>query len=180
MGFRGTSRAVVFAALLLSQRAHAAPTTPEAVPNLKAELVERFTRFVDWGALPEMVTLCVVGETPIAPYLRSIARSRGIKGKPARVLAVQAEQVSACQVVLIAGDTQQLRAVVARTDGQPILSITDEMPGAGRAGAIINLYVADNHVRFEINTRAAKRAKLTLRSKLLELARIVDDKEVPR
>lgn len=180
MGFRGTARALVFAVVALSSTAVAAPTAPQPEPNLKAELVERFTRFVEWGVLPEMVTLCVVGETPIESYLRNIARRRGIKGKPARVVEVEAEHVTACQVVLIAGDdTDQLRAVVSRTDGRPILSIA-ETPGAAQAGAIINLYIADQHVRFEVNTRAAKRGKLTLRSKLLELARIVDDKQGPR
>ena len=38
------------------------------MPNLKAELVERFTRFVDWGALPELVTLCDSGDTEHSPH----------------------------------------------------------------------------------------------------------------
>lgn len=180
MGSRGWGRAVVFAAVALAQPVYAAPTAPQPEPKLKAELVERFTRFVDWAELPETVTLCVVGETPIESYLRTIARHRGIKGKPARVVTVEAEHVTACEVVLIAGDdTKQVRAVVARTDGRPILSIA-ETPGAAQAGAIINLYLDDQHVRFEVNTRAAKRGKLTLRSKLLELARIIDDKQGAR
>lgn len=149
-----------------------ASASPEA--DLKAEFIERFTRFVDWETLPDTMTLCVVGNTPITAHLEKIARRQRIKDKPARVFTVAPEDVDGCQVVLVAGDDpDQLRAVIARTDGRPILSIA-EAPGAAKAGAIINLYIDDNHIRFEINTAAAKRGRLTLRSKLLKLARIVD------
>jgi hypothetical protein len=144
-------------------------------PNLKAELIERFTRFVDWERLPETMLICVVGDTPIKAQLQKIARRQSIKGRRARVLTVVPEDVADCQVVLIAGeDADQLHAVLTRTNGRPILSIA-ESPGAAAAGTIINLYLDDQHVRFEININAAKHAGLTLRSKLLKLARIVGD-----
>ena len=152
------------------QRA-SAKQQPEA--DLKAEFIERFTRFVDWDTLPDTMTLCVVGDTPITAHLQQIARRQHIKGKPARVVTVAPEDVGGCQLVLIAGDDpDQLRVVIARTEGRPILSIA-EAPGAAEAGAIINLYIEDQHIRFEINTAAAKRGRLTLRSKLLKLAKIV-------
>ena len=143
--------------------------------EVKAEFIERFTRFVDWETLPDTVTLCVVGDTPITAQLQKIARRQAIKGKPARVVTVAPEDVGGCLLVLVAGDDpDQLHAVIARTDGRPILTIA-EAPGAATAGAIINLYIEDQHIRFEINTTAAKRGRLTLRSKLLKLAKIVGD-----
>jgi hypothetical protein len=146
-----------------------------AEADLKAEFIERFTRFVDWETLPDTMTLCVVGDTPITAHLQKIARRQRIKGKPARVFTVAPDDVDGCQVVLVAGDDpDQLHVALARTNGRPILSIA-EAPGAAKAGAIINLYIEDEHIRFEINTAAAKRGRLTLRSKLLKLARIVDD-----
>lgn len=170
--------AITAFALVRTTRRAAASQQPES--DLKAELIERFTRFVEWEALPDTFTICVVGETPITTYLQKIARRQRIKGKPARVVTVEADNVAACQVVLVAGDDpDELHAVLARTDGRSILSIA-EAPGAAVAGAIINLYIEDQHIRFAINTAAAKRGRLTLRSKLLKLARIVDSgKPVP-
>jgi hypothetical protein len=166
-----------FAVLLNAGRAVAAERTE---PEVKAELIERFTRFVEWERLPDTMTICVVGDSPITPHLQKIARRQTIKDKHARVVSVVPESVVTCQVVLIAGDdTDRLRAVISRTMGRPILSIA-EAPGASAAGAIINFYLDEQHIRFEINTSAAKRSGLTLRSKLLSLARIVrDEKAAP-
>ena len=171
MGSRFAPQAIIITAFALACMTPRASASPEG--DLKAEFIERFTRFVDWETLPDTVTLCVVGDTPITAHLQKIARRQRIKNKPARVFTVAAEDVDGCQVVLIAGDdSDQLHTVLARTAGRPILSIA-EAPGAAKAGAIINLYFEDQHIRFEINTAAAKRGRLTLRSKLLKLARIV-------
>jgi hypothetical protein len=171
MGSRFAPLAIAVFALVGTMRRASASEGAEA--DLKAEFIERFTRFVDWETLPDTVTLCVVGDTPITAHLEKIARRQRIKGKPARVFTVAAEDIGGCQVVLIANDDpDQLHAVIARTDGRPILTIA-EAPGAAEARAIINLYIDYQHVRFEINTAAAKRGRLTLRSKLLKLARIV-------
>jgi hypothetical protein len=172
MWSRFSPLAIVVTAFALVCTIRRASASPEA--DLKAEFVERFTRFVDWETLPDTMTLCVVGDTPITAHLKKIARRQRIKGRPGRVFTVSPDDVEGCQVVLVAGDDpDQLHAVISRTDGRPILSIA-EAPGAAKAGAIINLYIEDQHIRFEINTGAAKRGGLTLRSKLLKLARIVD------
>lgn len=163
----------VAAFVLVRTTRRASASQPES--DLKAEFIERFTRFVEWDVLPDTMKICVVGDTPITTHLQKIARRQPIKGKPARVVTVAADGVGDCQVVLIAGDDpDRLHAVIARTHGRPILTIA-EAPGAALAGAIINLYIEDNHIRFAINTAAAKHARLTLRSKLLKLARIVGD-----
>lgn len=162
---------VVSAVVRVGDTAAAAPSEPE----VKAELIERFTRFVDWPWLPDAFALCVVGDSPITPHLEKIARRQTIKGKRARVVSIAAESIVGCQVVLIAGDDRKrLRTVIARTDGRPILSIA-EAEGAAAAGAVINFYMEDARIRFEVNISAAKRSRLTLRSKLLSLARIVED-----
>ena len=157
-----------------------APGAARAEPQeaeLKAEFVERFTRFVEWSAddLPEDdFTVCVAGESAITPYLEKIAKKRKLHGRTASVVVLdKADQVVDCQVVVIPGsDKKRLRAVLRRTDGRPILTVADA-GGAAEAGAIINFYRDESHVKFEINTSAAKDAGLKVRSKLLRLARVV-------
>jgi hypothetical protein len=179
MGTRFAPLVLAIAAFALVRTTRRAAASQQPEPDLKAELIERFTRFVEWEALPDTFKICVVGDTPITAHLQKIARRQKIKGKPARVLTLEPEYLAGCQVVFIAGDdTDRLHEVIARTNGRPILSIA-EAPGAAAAGAIINLYIEDQHIRFAINTGAAKRGRLTLRSKLLKLAKIVGEEPVP-
>lgn len=173
MGFR-LAVAAVAAGLLLVPRA-ARAETPEA--ELKAEMVERFTRFVDWDPdLPAAMAICVVGDSPLTRPLDRIARARKIKDRKAAVRTIEPAGAADCHVVLIGGaDKKRLAAVIARTEGRPILTIADA-PGAGAAGAIINFYLDGKHVRFEINTRAARDSDLKIRAKLLRLARVVGER----
>ncbi len=179
MGTRLALATLAVLAVLIGgwHRAAADPSESE----LKAEFVERFTRFVDWEAkdLPPGLTICVVGDTPITVPLDKIARRQKIKDRKARVAVVAPEHVLGCQLVLVAGnDKKRLRAVLARTEGRPILTVADA-PGAAEAGVIINFYRDGKHVKFEINTTAAKDSGLKVRAKLLRLARVVTDKGVP-
>jgi hypothetical protein len=179
---RGASRArariaaVALAIGALGGAARAEPTEPE----VKAEFVERFIRFVDWDpkSLGDEFVACVVGDSPIAPYLARIAKARKLKDRPASVVQVAPDgTLASCHAVLIGAlDKKQLAAVVGRTAGRPVLTIADS-PGAADAGAIINFYEEDGHVKYEINVRAADDSGLVLRAKLLKLARIVGERE---
>jgi len=176
MGFRLAVATVAAASLLLTPRA-ASAETPEA--ELKAEMVERFTRFVDWETsdLPgDVLSICVVGDSPLARPLDKIARARKIKDRKAAVRTVDAAAAADCHVVLIGGtDKKRLTAVIARTEVRAVSTIADA-PGAGAAGASPNSARDAKHVRFEVNTRAARDSDLKVRAKLLKLARVVGGK----
>jgi hypothetical protein len=146
-------------------------------PELKAQFVERFTRFVDWddGDLPSEFQVCVVGDSPVEPYLRRIVgKKKKLKGRPAVVVELSSlADVVDCQVVVIPSvSKKKLANVLRRTEGLPILTVADQS-GAAAAGAIINFYRDGNHVKFEINTAAARDSNLSIRAKLLRLARLV-------
>ncbi|MBI5547888.1 MAG: YfiR family protein [Deltaproteobacteria bacterium] len=53
-----------------------------------------------------------------------------------------------------------------------VLTLADT-PGYGERGVMVNLYLEEERVRFEINLFAARQAHLQLSSKLLSLARLV-------
>jgi hypothetical protein len=179
--FQGMGGKLAIAAAITAIGAAVAWTRPALADSseaeLKAELVERFTRFVDWEDrdLPgDEFTVCVIGETPITTYLERLVKNRTIKGRKGRVRTFdRPELIDGCQLVLIGGgDKKRLAAVLSRTEGRPILTVADA-PGAGAAGAIINFYRTGSHVKFEINIQAASDSDLEMRSKLLKLARVV-------
>jgi hypothetical protein len=175
MGGKLAAATLAVVAAATGGRATAEPTEAE----LKAEFVERFTRFVDWGDgdLPDdSFTVCVAGESSVTPFLQKIAKKRKLHDRDATVVVIdKPDQIEDCQVVLIPGTSKKrLRTVLRRTDGRPILTVA-ESTGAAEAGAIINFYRDESHVKFEINTTAAKDAGLKVRAKLLRLARVVHE-----
>ena len=77
-----------------------------------------------------------------------------------------------CDSVRVQNPAQILKAL----KNSPVLTV-GEIEGFLMSGGIINFVKEDEKVRFEINNTAAKKAKLTIRSKLLRLAKkVIDEK----
>jgi hypothetical protein len=159
----------------------AAAEAPRELPEytLKAEFVERFTRFVEWpetalGDPNVPFVIGVWGQSPFESYLDQLAASRRIKGHPVWVLSVgRIEDLDHCQLVFISGSTRgALLRVLGRTAGRPILTVADTS-GFGEAGVIINFFKDEDRLRFEVNEAAAERTGLRLGAQLLQLARMV-------
>ena len=78
-----------------------------------------------------------------------------------------------CQAVFV---TQAQRAalpeLLAALNGQPVLTIGDG-EGMAAAGLMLNFLVEEQKVRFEANLAPARRAGLTISSRLLGLAKTV-------
>jgi hypothetical protein len=85
----------------------------------------------------------------------------------------QIEAIRQCHVLYIcASEKSYVDAILNPIRRLGILTAAD-MPGFLEAGGMINFVIHDKKVRFEINTAAAKRAKLRIRARLLRLARRV-------
>jgi len=147
--------------------------------RVKAEFIERFTHFIDWPqsafAGPDApFILCVIGETPLGPYLDRLAQYRRIKGRAVQLRRVKANaDLSQCHLVFIAADERaHLKQILARVEGRPIVTVADS-EGFGRAGVLINLNLdAEGRVGFEISSASAKHTALTLNAQLLKLSRL--------
>lgn len=83
----------------------------------------------------------------------------------------QFEPIRDCHVVFICRSEQEhLAGVLDPLRRQSLLTVGDT-PEFLEAGGIVNFLIEDNKVRFEINTAAARRARLPIRSQLLRLAK---------
>lgn len=144
--------------------------------EVKATYLYMLARFVDWpagayGGPAAPLTICVQGLDPFGPVLdRAISRRMvGTHPVVARRLA-KLEAGSGCHVAYLAGGpiqtpTQALQAV----EGQPVLTVTYEAPGAAARG-IIHLQPAGGQLRFSIDATQAERNGVAISSKLLKLA----------
>ena len=155
--------------------------------KLKAEFIERFTRFIEWPSgssvrEPDIpFDICIVGTNPFGEYLTSLARDVKIKNKPVRIVPINKDQhLEACNVLFItATESDHLEEIVAKTSKNPVLTVGDT-PGFAQKGVLINFYRSGNYMRFEINNGAAHRSGLRFSSRLLKLARLVDASELPQ
>ncbi len=147
--------------------------------QLKAEVIERFTRFVAWPSsaftdAASPFTIGVLGASPLIQVLETMSLTRYIQGRPTIVRRLKdPADASAVHLVFVADRNRNaLRAVVAASQAKPVLTIA-ESPRACELGVLINLYNEDGFVRFEVNTNAITNTPLKISAKLLRLARIV-------
>ncbi len=172
--------------LILLLLALAAPALHPQVPEyqLKAEFLERFTRFIEWPADSRVndpatpFVIAIIGRNPFGAHLDSLSSSRKIKGKTVVVrLLASPELAGDCDLLFIAaGEHGRLREILAHTAGKPILTVGDGDEYA-LSGVLFNFADTGDTggmIAFEISETAVKKSGLTVSSRLLRLARHVE------
>ena len=146
--------------------------------ELKAAFLYNFAKFVDWppGTFPDpnaSFRICVLGKDPFGGSLQAVAGEE-IAGH--KLTVVRGESISkpaGCQILFISrSERDQTAQVLTAVRDSPVLTVGDS-PGFLEQGGVINFLLEGTKVRFEINNEAAGKAKLTISSKLLQLARRV-------
>jgi hypothetical protein len=174
--------AVVVAAALLSlpvsaPRAAAQP----AEQDVKAAFLYHFAQYVEWPAAAfaspsTPLVVGVLGREDAMPAVEGALKGKAVRGRPISVRRLSAPgDASGCHVVFVTSSEARAASSVLKAIGKsPVLTV-GEPSGFARSGGAIGLVVRDGRVAFEINPAAAARAGLTVSSKLLRLAEIVDE-----
>jgi hypothetical protein len=154
---------------------------PAVIPSereVEAAFLCSFAEFVEWpDARPDAsVTVLVLGEDPFGPLLDETVKSRPLQTKGIEVSrSRRAEDAPRFQVVYVsASEKPRLAAILGALVGRSVLTVSD-IPGFAEQGGVVGFVVEDKRVRFEINTAAADRARLRISSRLLTLARVVNE-----
>ena len=163
--------------LLALAPAHAAPSEYE----LKAAFIYQIARFVEWPTPNTTVNagaslrLCVLGSSPFGPALDTI------RGKPVneRKMEVSLLDMSAdtgeCDMLFVTAQAEKnIERIIALSRGRSMLVIGDTQ-GFAQRGVVVNFFLEDGKIRFEINQAASRRAGVRISSQLLKLARIVQE-----
>ncbi len=174
-------RRYLFAALVLllapAARVHAQDVTEV---TLKGAFLFNFARFTEWPAdalqADTAVSACVLGDRAVGD-----AFSRTVKGKQlgGRAIAVTFIAPNAplpiCHLLYLSGVADsRIGEIVAAMRDLPVLTVSDSEAFTKRGG-IVQIFVESGKMRFRINSRSAKRARLQLSSRLLALAEVVDE-----
>ena len=145
--------------------------------EVKAAFLYNMARFIDWPdkSLDQKSTLTIyiLGDAPFGSALDAI-QGKTIKGKT--IVVKKADSLNILKngdILFISGsEKERLEQILKGISGLPILTVGDTESFA-KNGVVVNFYIEDKKVRFEINIAAAERAGLRISSNLLKLGKIV-------
>ncbi len=147
---------------------------------VKVAFMERFTRFIEWPAEIEIndrskaFVFGVLGENPFDYLLEDFFEKQRIKKSEVELRYLDSYvEASDCHMLYISkSESGNLQTILHHLKEKPILTISDS-DGFAEAGVMINLFVEDEYIRFEINEKAAQAAGLSISYHLLNNARNV-------
>ena len=148
--------------------------------EVKAAFLYNFAKFVEW---PEEafrdstapITIGILGKNPFQGELREVIKGKTVQGRKLDVRRVKGHLT--CHILFIASsEKDNLKKILQRLAGSCALTVSDIEDFASRGG-IIGFLTEENRVRFEINVDAAERAGLRVSSKLLKLAKVVEEED---
>ena len=149
---------------------------------IKAGFIYNFAKFVEWPtasfAQPDSpIVIGILGTDPFGNLIDRIIENKkiGARGLVVKRLKwdTDLKNLKECKILFVgASEKAHLDDLVQIVKSLPILTV-GETPGFAERGGVIRFVLEDNRVRFEINVEAAHQADLTISSRLLTLARII-------
>ncbi len=147
--------------------------------ELRGVYVYNFIRFTEWptGTFTTSttpLTVAVFGDPELAATLQRLLAGKTLDSHPIAVsVATEPAACATAQAVFVGNARQKdLGAVLTAVGERPVLTISDA-PSFVRQGGMIRIFAADRRLRFEVNTRATGGSRLTISSRLLQLAESV-------
>lgn len=148
---------------------------------IKAGYIEKFTHFVEWPSLETdndtIFKIAIIGEDQFESALHEIFKNVKVKNRTVQISRISSiEEIQNCLILVISGQVNNLDEILGYTTGKQILTIS-ENKGYGKKGVVINLFLDDNYIRYEINQRSLEKSRLKMSSLLLSTALIVKTDE---
>jgi len=167
--------------LFLSLMGAVAQSDSPSEYQVKAAFLYNFGKFVEWPsaafaspAAPFVIG--IYGGDPFQGDLDRIVAGKSIDGHPVAVQVVTSvAALKECNIVFLSnGHEKRMAEIAAALGGANVLTVTENMKHFSDSGFMINFIVTGDHIGFQINNAAARRAGLAISSKLLSLARPPD------
>lgn len=172
------ARATAVCALLAGMVA--ARAFPEVTDvQVKVAFLYNFAKYAKWPpdvAPPGRVfAIAILGADPFGSALDDMLRGKLVGQSEVVVRRIaRPEDVQDARILYISeSEADRLPWILKRLEGMAVLTV-GEMTRFAERGGVVQLTTEGNRVRIEINVGAAERARLTISSELLKLARIVD------
>ena len=145
--------------------------------DLKAGVLYRIIEYVEWpkeamANNPGALQIGLIGQIPFAGALE-LLNGKSIQGRELIVKQLpDLQAATTCQVIFIsASEKTRIAEIVAQMKDRPVLTVS-EVDGFAEQGGMVNLLAVKNHIEMEINREVTGRAKLSVSSQLLKLAKV--------
>ncbi len=145
--------------------------------NIKAAFIANFIRYTRWQHFPNhQFRFCVSNAEINTIFSHRLANETWFERKPI-FKSVKSNASLDCDLLFInKKSATQWRDALDDVDINNVLIIS-ESRGMSQAFSHINFFLADNKLRFEINTMRVASSQLTINASLLRLARITSNTE---
>lgn len=168
--------ALLFGLILVLGFKCLAQDSPPSEYQLKAAFLFNFAKFVEWPSKTfagptSPIVIGVLGENVFHGDLEQAIRGKVINNHPLQFKEFHSvTEATNCQILFISpSEKSRLPKILESLHGASVLTVS-ETERFTEAGGMINFVIEANKVRFQINNEAAKKAGLTISSKLLSLA----------
>jgi hypothetical protein len=142
---------------------------------LKAGFLYNFARFGQWQTPPnETYSICSPDKNFIG-IANEVLKNRTVQQLPLQSLHVDLNQISLkpCNIIFITSDTIT-DWKMSQINNYHNIMIVGESAEFIKSGGHIRFFLSSGKVRFEIDPKKLKDAGITMSSKVLRLARVVD------
>ncbi|OLB40810.1 MAG: hypothetical protein AUH11_00950 [Acidobacteria bacterium 13_2_20CM_57_17] len=177
---------IVALSVSLSGTPQAFAQTPDSRDSseylIKAGFIYNFAKFVEWPsaafAQPDSpIVIGILGTDPFGALIDQIVENKKIGARSFVVKRLKwgpdFRELRDCKILFVgASEKAHIDELLQIVKTLPILTV-GETPGFAERGGVIRFVLEDNRVRFEVNVEAAHQADLTISSRLLTLARII-------
>ena len=177
---------VVVALSLLPLASALAPTAMPATAALptdyevKAAFLYNFAKFVRWPddvAPGPTFVLAIVGDDPFGDVVDRAFHGKTVLGRPVEIRRTRSvREAAAAQMAFIgASERAHLAQVLAALKGESVLTVGD-MDRFADGGGMVGFRLTNSTVRFELNLRELRQARLQMSSQIIRLAqRVIED-----
>lgn len=141
--------------------------------------------FIDYTTWPKTaferesspIVLLVVGEDPFGKVLEETLRGKKSAGRDIRVARSKdlSDLPKAHMVFLARSHAKEIGKLMEGLAQTPVLVVGDT-EGLAEHGALVNFFLENKRIRFEVNNDAVRRSGLTINPQMLKLARRVKDR----
>lgn len=167
---------ILFGLLLFSFIPCRGQNPPSKDYQLKAEYLLNFCQYVEWPSNEikngDSLFIGVLGPNPFGTYLEEKVTGETEDGHPVAIRYLNdIKQQNKCHIIFI-NNTLEIKPVLEYLSGKSVLTVSDANDFA-KSGGMIQFYEENDRTRIRVNLEVAKTAGLTISSKLLRVADII-------
>lgn len=170
-------------ALVWTIQAFAGASDSERMPEyqVKSLFIGILCDYVQWpkscgvGDKSQPFRIGILGRSPFQDYLDTTWRTNRIQGQQVSIRKSSSlrDLLDSNVLFICESESDRLSEILLALQGKPIVVIGDTPEFAIR-GVMVNLFMQQKQVRFQINRKAIRASGLEFSAQVLKLAKIVD------